>query len=243
MNPDRAAAIFRELLQTPEHELDQFSVRNGLAGHPHAGDLSRARELLQAMVVALQSGPGPNWARVADAHQAMVAAHGKMNVPAAGPAPPAWIRDVPAKPTLGDPAPGTHQAATHQQRQERFVPMAKPQVVAPVAAPVAAPPQAPPQRQPPPPPKRKAAPQTAAMPAQPETPATGGGVHESVATYAAFCAACANQPDRVEAIQREYSLANAAHRATIDELWQDRFDDDAELQQQWEQLFAQFRAS
>jgi hypothetical protein len=240
MNPDRAAAIFRELLQTPEHELDQFSVRNALPGHPHAGDLSRARELLQAMVIALQSGPGPNWARVADAHQAMVAAHGRMNVPAAGPAPPAWIRDMPAKPTLGDPAPGTHQAAAHQQKQERFIPVAKPQVMAPPVQPVQ---PAPPQRQPPPPPKREPAPQTAAMPAQPEAPAAAGGVHESVATYAAFCAACANQPERAETIQREYGIAHAAHRATIDELWQDRFDDDAELQQQWEGLFAQFRAS
>jgi hypothetical protein len=45
----------------------------------------------------------------------------------------------------------------------------------------------------------------------------------------------------VEAIQAEYGIGNAAHRATIDELWQDRFDDDAQLQQQWERLFAQFR--
>ena len=66
-------------------------------------------------------------------------------------------------------------------------------------------------------------------------------MHESVASYAAFCAACANQPERVEAIQAEYGIGNAAHRATIDELWQDRFDDDAQLQQQWERLFAQFR--
>ena len=36
--------------------------------------------------------------------------HGKIDTTAMGPAPPAWIREAVAKPSLGDPAPGTRSA-------------------------------------------------------------------------------------------------------------------------------------
>ena len=261
---------------------------------------------------------------------------------AMGTAPPAWVRDLPTKPTLGDLAPGTAGQAVQVERRERFVPVAKPQPVAqpsvpafpapapvpapqpvspnehvrsatypppPVAldagvpvrqavapgweppepevpgvctpageayapsqAPVAAPlpaaaphpsphqpapqtapqpaPQSPPQpspqpppvasqpaAQPPPPPRRGPAP---AAP-QALSPEQGQSLDMSVSTYASFCAACAAMPDRVAETQLEYGITSPQQRASLDDLWQDRFDEDPALQQHWEKMFAQFR--
>ena len=63
----------------------------------------------------------------------------------------------------------------------------------------------------------------------------------SVAQYAAFCAACANAPERLAITMSEYGVANERVKAALDALWQDRFDDEPEQLQQWEHLFAQFR--
>jgi hypothetical protein len=63
-----------------------------------------------------------------------------------------------------------------------------------------------------------------------------------VARYAALCAACAAYPQRIAETLREYGIASDHERTRIDAAWQDRFDDDPALQQQWERLFHQFRA-
>jgi len=124
MTPDRAATIFRELLQTPESELGHLPRRMGLQGHPNPPDLQQAKDLLDALVVALQSGPGPNWERVNTAWSAMVSKHGRLDKNAMGPEQPAWIRNLPPKPTLGDPAPGSPGYAAAQEQQQRYVPPA-----------------------------------------------------------------------------------------------------------------------
>ena len=427
MTPERAATLFRELLQTPLSELPNFARRHGLQGHPGANDLEHGRELLQALMIALQSGPGPNWDRIHDAWHTMRTNHGPIDMSAMGVAPPAWVRDVPAKPALGDPAPGTAAQAAQAEQRQRFVPVAKPQhvpqapaapapaapapaapapaapappyphppaassapapgpaaaplpavpappatpsapapapaqaapshapapqhpPVAPAAAPAppalapsppapavaaaplppsehvrsatyppapvapgpgmparqlvapawdvpaddqpgtrtppmgeayapgspaaavspaapaqhvspqpagvqpSAPPQAAPSQpvaaplaapsphvpaaQPPPPPQRGAPP----PPAAPSSHEAQQGLEMSVSTYAAFCAACAAMPERVAETQREYGIASDDQRASIDDLWQDRFDEDPALHQQWEQMFARFR--
>ena len=94
MTPERASVLFRELLQTPAAELDQFARRNGLQGHPERSSLEQAQEILRALMVALQSGPGPNWDRVNTAWGALVAKHGKIDLLAAGPSRPSWVRVV-----------------------------------------------------------------------------------------------------------------------------------------------------
>ncbi|HHH27918.1 MAG TPA: hypothetical protein ENK57_06195 [Polyangiaceae bacterium] len=280
MTPDRAATIFRELLQTPESELIHLPRRMGLQGHPTPPDLQQAKELLDALVVALQSGPGPNWDRVNTAWGAMVAKHGKLDKSAMGYAQPAWIRDLPPKPTLGDPAPGSPNHAAAQEQRQRFVPQAPPapgygghqagypppgtysppavhappaiqnhhaptqgshatgpqgsqppQGFTPSPAPTRAP--APTRPQPPPPPQRSA---PHAAPAAQE-----GDIRNSVAKYASFCAACAAHPDRVFTTQVEYGITSPEMRASLDEDWQDRFDDDPQLHEKWEQLFRHFR--
>ena len=325
MNPERAASIFRELLQAPNSELINLPRRMGLMGNPTPPDLERARELLQALMVALESGPGPNWDRIGTAWEAMRRMHGEMQREALGDAKPAWIRDVPARPSLGDPAPGTASHASLEEERQRFVPQARPapaqhaayqqqpapqpqayppaqpqQAYAPAAqaypsaqppqaypsAPSAPPtgyapqassppvhpshaatpqphggwgsqpgygapqaytpqsqapqPQAPPAPQPPPPPARRAPPPPPQRSAEPQT-SDQGSIETSVAKYAAFCAACATQPERAFAIQVEYGIESPEGRARLDEMWQDRFDDDAGLHQQWERLFSQFR--
>jgi hypothetical protein len=331
VTPERAAAIFRALLETPPQELVHFARRNGLEALPTPQDLAQAREMLQAIAVALNSNPGPNWERIATAWSAMRARHGELHIEAAGPKQPSWIQPAaPARPSLGDPAPGT---TAHQQREEhrqRFVPPAPTggAYAAPSPSPVpatpyhsphpgypaqAAPPHphaAPshPAASPPAPPVRPwgppayqqpspsqpslpvaqqpayaaqayaaqayAAPQPAhhdqhgspaqhayapphhaapaqppqhpqpAQQAQPPSPPMGGqpGIETSVATYAAFCAACAAAPDRVAITMTQYGLGGSDARADLDDLWQDRFDDDPALHQQWERLFHQFRA-
>jgi hypothetical protein len=218
MTPDRAASVFRELLATPKQDLNYFARRLGLPGNPDLGDLEHAKEILQILVVAMDSAPGPNWEKVTTMWGTLVARHGAVQPSALEPRPPEWVRDMPTKPTLGDPAPGTHGYQQQEVQRQRFVPAA-PQYTAP-------PSPAPAPAQPPPPPQRKAKPDS---------------IQESVAKYAAFCAACANSPDRVFATMVEYGIASPAARDELDEMWNERFDDDARLQQQWEQLFHQFR--
>jgi hypothetical protein len=259
MTPDRAAAIFRELLITPSSELVNFSRRQGLMGHPGPVELEHAKDLLQAMMVAMSSGPGPNWSRIHDAHQAMVSLHGKLDMNAMGVAPPAWIRAdaLPAKPSLGDAAPGTSGYAQHQEQRERFVPAGKPRYVPPAEqahgyppppepqaqgyppAPQAQgyPPAPAPQQAAPPPPRRSAPAQASAQPPAP----AGESVETSVAKYAAFCAACAALPARMGHTMIEYGVASDAERERIDDDWQDRFDENPALHQQWERMFHQFR--
>lgn len=287
MTPDRAATIFRELLQTPESELGHLPRRMGLPGHPTPPDLQQAKDLLDALVVALQSGPGPNWDRVNTAWSAMVTKHGKLDKSAMGYNQPAWIRDLPPKPTLGDLAPGSPGYAAGQEQRQRYVPPAPGQAAphhpapqppaphqgghqagyppppglysppagyappavqvhgtAPTPAPQASPPPQP--RQPPPPPQRSAPPapqatQTPQAAAAPPAAPAEGDIRHSVAKYASFCAACAAHPDRVFTTQVEYGITSPEMRASLDEDWQDRFDDDAELHAKWEQLFQHFR--
>ena len=298
MTPDRAATIFRELLQTPESELGHLPRRMGLPGNPTPPDLQQAKDLLDALVVALQSGPGPNWDRVNTAWGAMLSKHGKLDKSAMGYSQPAWIRDLPPKPTLGDPAPGSPGYASQQEQRQRYVPPSPQQHAAPqqpavhaapqqpvVTAPQqpavhAAPQQAIPQQgghqagYPPPPglysppagyappaiqvhgatpspPPAQASTAQASAPPQPPPPPqrsappapapSEGDIQSSVAKYAAFCAACAAHPDRVFTTQVEYGITSPQMREQLDEDWQDRFDDDAELHARWEQLFQHFR--
>jgi len=216
MTPDRASAIFRELLITPTQDLAQFSRRVGLQGNPAVQDLQHAKEILQTLTVALQSGPGPNWTPVTTIWGAMVAKHGSPKSQAMAPQKPSWVGNVPAKPTLGDPAPGTHGHVQQQQQRQRFVPNAQQPTPAPAPA----------KPEPPPPPQRKP---------------KADSIEASVAKYAAFCAACAAQPDRVFATMVEYGISSPDARNELDEMWNERFDENTQLQQQWEQLFHQFR--
>jgi len=73
--------------------------------------------------------------------------------------------------------------------------------------------------------------------------AEAGSVFESVARYAAFCAACAEFPDRIAQTRSGYGVTDDEARAALDGAWQDRFDDDPELLGRWEQLFGSFRRS
>jgi hypothetical protein len=286
MTPDRAASIFRDLLMTPASDLDGFARRVGLQGNPDPGDLKQAKEILETFVVALQSGPGPNWQRVNTMWSTLHARHGALAPSAMEPQRPGWVRPAPPKPSLGDAAPGTAGFAEQQERQQRFVPgrHVQPGQIDPRMAPKydapgydaqqhaaqgygqpgAAEPPPPPGRdawpappglygappmpyapQPaqevpapqvyrPPPPKREPPP-----PQEPQAPT--GNIKESVARYASFCAACAAAPDRVFATMVEYGISSPQARDELDELWNERFDGDAGLQKQWEQLFHQFR--
>ncbi len=264
MTPDRASAIFRQLLQTPASELDHFGRRNGLQGHPDRGSLEQAQELLRALTLALESGPGPNWQRINDAWGAMVARHGKVDMSAAGPARPQWIRDIPAKPTLGDPAPGTSGQRQQAHDRDRFVPTAQPHFVRtpppvapiPSVAPVGAaapswPQQAPAAYPATPQPQAYGQPQPAPQARQPPPPPRRSAapaanpqlqaLQDHVTNYAAFCAACAAFPERAADTMRDYGIPDEATRRRIDDTWADRFDDDGDLHLQWESLFRQFR--
>lgn len=258
MNPERWATLFRELLQTPDHELGHYARRCGLLTDPQHEQLIKARELLMALGQALESAPGPNWHRVDSAWVGMRQQHGAL-VPTGGPPkPPGWVREnAPAKPGLGDPAPGTAGFEDQQRQRERFVPAAQPGYVAPPvvaaaqpippAAPAPPPPAAwnapaaapageayaePPPRRPPPPPRRSV---------PPATPSEES-LEMSVARYASFCAVCAAYPNRVQNTQQQYGMADDAARRRLDDIWQDRFDADPALQEHWEQLFGQFRS-
>lgn len=215
MTPDRVAAILRDLLQTPKHELGSFARRNGLTGDPNIADLERAQEIVRALSAALQSAPGPHWQRITDGYKAMIEKHGAVDLSALGPTPPQWLRNLPPKPTLGDPAPTAHRAVQPWQP--------------PTPAPLPTPP-------PPPPPQ----PQPRAARTEP-IPTFTEDIQQSVAKYAAFCAACAAFPDRIALTQREYGIANDFQRVNIDTLWQDRFDERPDLQREWERLFAHYR--
>jgi hypothetical protein len=321
MTPERAAALFAELMQTPTGELAHFARRHGLTGDPSPRDLEHARDLLQAVWVALQAAPGPHWERIADAWGAMIARHGKVDIAAAGPAPPPWVRPPPPpKPSLGDPAPpGRGSDPMHHGAGHGGYPGASPYGHAggayppagygppgyPATTPQAAgyPPQAaypaggyPPAGYPPHPgapqpgyPPHQAAqagypPQAAQggyppvhaggypshlaaqphaagyapapgasspvgqayaagvpgspSPAQPVQSSAALAAASSVVAYAALCARCAAFPDRVAATQLEYGIGSVLERCSIDEHWQDRFDEDPALHREWERLCA-----
>lgn len=125
MTPERAAYVFRELMQTPTEQLSMYPQRAGLLTRPNQDDLERARELLFALAEALAVPAGPEWAKVQSAWTALRQGHG-VTQSAGAPKPPKWVRELPPEPSLGDPAPGTvgHQAM--QRKQERFVPAAQP---------------------------------------------------------------------------------------------------------------------
>lgn len=290
MTPDRAASIFRDLLMTPASDLDGFSRRAGLSGHPDPSDVKQAKEILEVLVVAMQSGAGPNWERVNTMWSTLHARHGALAPSALEPQRPGWVRPAPAKPSLGDAPPGTPAYAAQQERLQRFVPgRPHPGQIDPRMAPHydPAPGQAPQQAfdpysaqpaasaDPPPPPGRDAwpappglygaanmpyapqppsedvpapqvyrpppPPQRRQAPAAPEPQRPAGDIQESVARYASFCAACAAAPDRVFATMVEYGISSPQARDDLDELWNERFDGDAGLHKQWEQLFHQFR--
>lgn len=130
--PDRALFLLRELLQTPHDELALFPRRAGLRTQPTAEELAQAKELVESVVAALEADGGAAWQRVRDA---WVGGRQRLGAPPlAGlvdPPAPAWIGPQPAKPSLGDPAPGTHEAADLERQRRRFVPEAPPVPVAP----------------------------------------------------------------------------------------------------------------
>jgi hypothetical protein len=72
---------------------------------------------------------------------------------------------------------------------------------------------------------------------------SAGSVAHSVAKYAAFCAACAEFPARLAQTMAGYGVANEGARTQLDQLWQERFDDDPDRLAKWEELFQSFRAS
>jgi len=131
VNPDRIAALVRELVQTPDHELGHFARRAGLHSQPRHEDLMKARELLQSVVAALESGSEAAWDRVGSGWTGMRGKHHAVASPAAAgaPKPPAWIVEAVPKPSLGDPAPGTEARGELDQDRARFVPAARPQFV------------------------------------------------------------------------------------------------------------------
>jgi len=330
MTPNRAATVFRELLQTPDQELGQFASRAGLHGQPDAQDLVRARELLEAVAAALESNRSPDWNRIEEAWKGMRTKHAPAPTTAAAaaadgyvaePAAPVWVRDeVLSKPSLGSPAPGSVGAG--ESPKSKFIPVAHPRhvpnsgaeappnaahaqtplaasapptqqamptppppqvqahaqaeaqlpampaMLAPVgtgsgqpivpqapegftaaAQPPAVPPAAAPERPAPPPSPRPEPPAAQASPPA-AAPAPGaaagtdaGAIDQSVAKYAAFCAACAEFPDRLADTMAGYGIGDVAQRAALDQLWQDRFDDEPEVMSKWEELFAHFRGS
>ena len=68
-------------------------------------------------------------------------------------------------------------------------------------------------------------------------------MYVSVAKYAALCASCAAFPDRAAATLQQYGVTDETGRVALDEIWQDRFDEDPSLLQSWESLYAHFRGS
>ncbi|MBM4356628.1 MAG: hypothetical protein FJ096_00805 [Deltaproteobacteria bacterium] len=130
---DRALLLLRELLQTPSEELVHFPRRAGLHTQPTPDELERAQGLVGALVVALESERGSAaWQRV---HDAWVGSRQRLGAPPTpglvDPPPPAWIGNLPAMPSLGDPAPGTAEAEGLEQQRNRFVPQAPPTYSAP----------------------------------------------------------------------------------------------------------------
>ncbi len=95
--------------------------------------------------------------------------------------------------------------------KERFVPQAKPKA-------------------PPPPPARRRASGT-----------PDRSIANDVELYASFCAACSASPDKVFATMVDYGIGSPEMRAELDEMWQERFDEDGELHQRWEHLYRHFR--
>ncbi|MBI4954216.1 MAG: hypothetical protein HY908_19485 [Myxococcales bacterium] len=91
------------------------------------------------------------------------------------------------------------------------------------------------------------APAAAAPPAAPAPAAPPGGgsvsVYDSVARYAALCAALAVFPERRASARLEYGIADDAAHAALDDVWQERFEEDPQQLAKWEQFVASFRAS
>lgn len=244
MTPEKAGTVFRELLQTSDGELGWFSRRAGLASEHDHEDLRKARELLQCLAGALASGPGTGWDRVQAAWSGMRQRHGAVETHTSSVAKPQWVRDLPPKPSLGAPAPGTEPYQAQQAERARFVPAAQPAHHAPPAVVSAPAPMMPPAARPPagrPPVPKRAAAQAPPPPPRGEPVVVGGQM--TLARYAAFCAACSTNPERVAVVEAEYGIHSAAQRAALDDHWQDEFDDDPALLAQWEQLCSQFRAS
>lgn len=128
-NPDRAALLVRELLQTPRDELVRFPQRMGLRTQPTQEELECAHEVLVALVTALESDGGPAWQRMRDAWVGLRQRVTSVAAPLPGPlepAPPAWLGSLPPKPSLGDAAPGTQAHNEAEQQRARFVPQAPP---------------------------------------------------------------------------------------------------------------------
>ena len=90
-------------------------------------------------------------------------------------------------------------------------------------------PQPKPKEPPPAPPRRRSA-------GTPER-----SIANDVELYASFCAACSASPEKVFATMVDYGIGSPEMRAELDEMWQEKFDDDGELHQRWEQLYRHFR--
>ena len=143
MTPSKAGTVFRELMQTADEELAMFSRRSGLQAASSAEDLLKARELLQAIGDALESGTGRDWDKVRASWAGLRTKQDPFNAAAGGsaepPKPPMMQRFVVAKPGLGDLAPGVPGQA--EQAKAKFVPVAKPKFIpgGPGAPPLAPP--------------------------------------------------------------------------------------------------------
>ncbi|MBI4952106.1 MAG: hypothetical protein HY908_08735, partial [Myxococcales bacterium] len=70
MTPAEAARLFADLLAAPEGERAKVCTALGLPAAPDAGDVDRARELLDAVAAALVTGDGVRWQIVTAAHRA-----------------------------------------------------------------------------------------------------------------------------------------------------------------------------
>lgn len=232
MTPERAAAIFKELIEAPTSELNNFARRNGLAQNVDPQDFAQARELLRAIWVAFQSGPGPNWDRINTAWSAMHGAHGALPEHATVPQKPGWVRNVPPKPTLGDPAPRADIGQASASVQP-YVAAASDQVIASQLAAKA--------RQEQEEEEQRLAEEAARQSAPPKQSELHQRVREDIAVYAAFCAACAEYPNHVYQTQLQYGVGSPEARTQLDQDWQDRFDDDGQLFQTWEQYVAYYR--
>ncbi|MEM1031714.1 MAG: hypothetical protein AAGN82_15290 [Myxococcota bacterium] len=257
MTPDRAAELMRALLMTPDFELNVFARRNGLPEPVDPNDLAMAKELLVAIQVGLRSTQGPNWSRVETAWGAMRAKHGALRDDELAPAPPGWVRaSLPPKPSLSDPAassssssrgaPGGAYAAPPPAYPRATAPTPgyqpasgglTPPPATPMAttagptSPATSPPASPSAS---PPPSRPEPAVSAPRPAPPN-------IADDVDLYAAFCAACAAAPEKVFATMVQYGIGSPEMRGQLDEMWQERFDDDAALQRRWEQVYRHYR--
>lgn len=154
--------------------------------------------------------------------------------PGYGPAHPGYQPPSGGYGTQGAPIPATQ--ATYPQAPQGHMPTAAhPPPSAQPAPPSAQPPRErfvpePKKKGPPPPPARRRATGT------PER-----SIANDVELYAAFCAACSAAPAKVFATMVDYGIGSPEMRAELDEMWQEKFDEDGELHQRWEHLYRHFR--